>query len=114
MGVGINARADSSHMQARNRGELEGRGKQSKMVCKENKADWERETEDKKKWEGREGGWIEGKTGAERWRDTEGGWGREILWPPTASSSPASVSRGLNFLYFYKMLPYPFSDQPSL
>ena len=52
-------------MQARNRGELEGQGKQSKMVCKENKANWERETKDKKTWEGRERGWKEGKTGAE-------------------------------------------------
>lgn len=54
------------------------------MLCKENKADWERETEDKKKWEGREGGWKEGKTGADRWRDTEGweGAGGKLCGPP--------------------------------
>ena len=40
------------------------------MVCKENKADLEKDTKDKKKWGGR-GGWKQGKTCAEKWRNTE-------------------------------------------
>lgn len=46
-------------------------GKQSKMVCKENKAEQERETKGEKKWERREGGWKVRKTGAETEGNTE-------------------------------------------
>ena len=43
----------------------------SKMVCKENKTEQEKETKDDKKWERREGEWKEGKTGAESQRNPE-------------------------------------------
>lgn len=98
----------------RNGGELGGRGKQSKMVCKENKSDLEKDTKDKKKWGGR-GGWKQGKTGAENGetqrRDRVG---EGNFWLPETCLSPASVSKRPEYPLFIKMFPCPISDQPSL
>lgn len=80
---------------------MEGRGgqrKQSKMVCKENKAEQERETKGEKKWERREGGWKVRKTGAKRQKETQRR--QESFWFPVASSLSASGPKRPEFTLF--------------
>ena len=56
MGVGINARTNSSHTQIRNGRELGVRGKQGKMVCKRIKQTWGKTLRIRKIGEGEEDG----------------------------------------------------------
>ena len=102
MGVGINARTNSSHTQIRNGRELGVRGKQGKMVCKRIKQTWGKTLRIRKIGEGEEDG------NRERQVQRNGETQRWICL------SPASVSKRFECPLFIKMFPDPISDWPSL
>lgn len=83
-----------------------GQREQSKMVCKENKTEQERETKDEEKWERREGEWKEGKTGIKRQKETQRG--PKIFLAPRGFSLPASVPKRPEFTLFLEVASTSF------